>query len=85
MSGGHDLQKIVSQAIHQECERIIAEEAQAAADRVVARIRDNTARLAMSVMTHFQFDQMREHITISVDTRGLEKLSGDTGRIRSGE
>jgi len=56
----------ISEAVRIECDRIVEEEAKAAAARVETRLKELAPQLAMRLFTAFDITQNRQEIVIRV-------------------
>lgn len=61
-----DMEAIVCEAMKQEVARIVAEEADAAAERVRVRVKESTARVTLSVMSMYELEKNTNYLTIRV-------------------
>lgn len=66
MSQSPTIQEMVLRTMREETERIVTEEALAAADRVAERVRGLTGSIATRVAAQVNFSEMRNELIISV-------------------
>lgn len=62
-----DFVPAIKKAIQSEIEAIVIDEAKKAAERVEKRVRDKSAEMAVSLINHFSFEKIGQHLRISVD------------------
>ena len=67
------LEIALKQAVTQEAQRIVAEEQDAAADRVRQRLADMVDQLALSVLTQYRIERNLNEVVIRVDRKALER------------
>ncbi len=58
---------LIQRAVEQETARIIEEEAKAAAERTVVRVRESVGAIAGRVLSNFSFEQIRHELRITVN------------------